>query len=501
MKLHSSHLTLQSGYIKQGLFYKVYHVSTKNINDNFKDQLLNAKDSKIFEAESGQQYIDHIEKIIYIGLGDLEKITLRKLASFYIKLGEQLIKWKNVGLEIYLNNELISKLPIFSIVYQISNSLEIGAFPVDSLSKTYRERKIQVGTIGFVSEEKGHEKEIQAAIHKSSIVSRYLNGARYIEHLPANHFTPEEFAKRSSEIAKSNNLKITIYDETKLKKEKFGGILAVSQGSDKKPKMIILEYTPKNAVTDKKIAFIGKGLTFDSGGISIKPSGDMHEMKYDMCGAATVIHAIGAIAEMGLKVPVIAAIGAVENMPDAQALKPGDVYTAYNGVTVEVQNTDAEGRLVLGDVLSYIDKKYKPEYMIDLATLTGAVIIALGHEAAGLMSNNEELTDLIKEASTSSEDRIWELPLWEEYGEDLKSDIADIRNITGGGRGGGTLSAAQFLIKFVDPKTKWAHIDIAGTAWRSKPSGTQTNGPTGYGVRLLVDLVENIEKRKSKKTK
>lgn len=330
---------------------------------------------------------------------------------------------------------------------------------------------------------------------KSRAVSKYVNGARFIAHLPANHFTPEEFVSRSKEIAKEAGLKITVMDEPQLKKEKMGGILAVSQGSDKKPKMIVLEYNPPKTKSKKKLALIGKGLTFDSGGISIKPAQDMHEMKYDMCGAAAVIHAIGAIAELGISVPVIAAIGVAENMPDAAALKPGDVYTAHNGLTVEVQNTDAEGRLVLGDVLSYIGKKYKPDYMVDLATLTGAIIISLGHEAAGVMSNSDKLRGLLDEASASSDERTWNLPLWEEYGEDLKSDIADLRNIAG--RPGGSLSAAKYLERFVDPEIDWAHIDIAGTAWRKKASGTQIgNGPSGYGVRLLVDLAEKLEKNR-----
>ncbi len=213
-----------------------------------------------------------------------------------------------------------------------------------------------------------------------------------------------------------------------------------------------------------------------------------------MCGAAATIHAIGAIAALKLPIHVIAAIGVAENMPDGKAIKPGDVYTAYNGTTVEVQNTDAEGRLVLGDVLSYVSKNYKPDFMVDLATLTGAVIIALGHEAAGVMTKSQLMREAIQIASDKSDDRVWELPLWDEYGEDLKSDIADLKNITGGGKGGGTVSAAMFLSKFVDESIEWAHIDIAGAAWRKKSSGTQISGPTGYGVRLLVDLAETLSK-------
>lgn len=492
MKIPSSKLTIYVGKNKAKSHYKVFHLFKDNIPEKISKDLQEQIDAKIFIADAGQMHIDHKEKIIYVGVGEESKLTLRKLAAQYIKIGEQLIKWNNVALEIHVSKTLSDLFSPEPIAYHMATSLQVGAYPVDSLSKTYRERNIKVGDISFVFEA-AKEKHIEGSLKKSAIVSKYLNESRFVEHLPANYFTPDDFVSRAKEIAKENKLKITVFDEPQLKKEKMGGILSVAAGSDKKPKMVILEYNPKGALTDKKLALIGKGLTFDSGGISIKPSAEMHEMKYDMCGAAAVIHAIGAIASMGIKIPVIAAIGVAENMPDAAATKPGDVYTAYNGVTVEVQNTDAEGRLVLGDVMSYVCKKYKPEFMIDLATLTGAVIIALGNEAAGVMSNSEDLYDIIRSASLRSEDRIWHLPLWEEYGEDLKSDIADIRNITGG-RGAGTISAAQFLAKFVESDVKWAHIDIAGTAWRAKPSGTQTSGPTGYGVRLLVDVAEEMQK-------
>jgi leucyl aminopeptidase len=493
MKLPQSKLKLYAGKNNSKKFYDVHHFFKDKIPADTSKILKDIIDSKIFIADAGQQYIDHTNGKIYLGLGEEKKSNVRKLASMYFKLGAEVIKWTGIGLQINFSREIIEKFTAHALTYQIANTLEIAAYPVDVLSKKYREREIKLGDISFFPESES-ELEISYALKKSKIVSKYLNECRYVEHLPANHFTPEEFVSRSKEIAKENKLKITIFDDTRLKKENFGGILAVSQGSDKKPKMIILEYTPKNPKTKKKLAIIGKGLTFDAGGISLKPAGEMHEMKYDMCGAATAIHAIGAIAAMGLDVPVIVAIGVAENMPDAAALKPGDVYTAYNGLTVEVQNTDAEGRLVLGDVISYIAKKFKPEYMIDLATLTGAVIIALGHEAAGVMSNSKELSNFIQAASLTSEDRIWELPLWEEYGEDLKSDIADIRNITGG-RAGGTLSAAQFLSRFLEEGSKWAHIDIAGTAWRGKASGTQIDGATGYGIRLLVDIVEEMIKK------
>ncbi len=490
MKLNDLNLKISVGKNKSKQIYTVQHYFKGLLPESLKE----LENLNLFSGESGQQFIDNEKKVIYIGLGEKENSSLEKIAGSYIKLGEQVLQWKEVGLNIEITEELSEKFGTFALVYQISNSLQIGAFPVNVLAKSFKEKQKEQkpGDINFSLDTK-EEKFAQKAIERSNIVSRYLNGTRLVEHLPANHFTPEEFVLRSKEIAKENKLKLVVFDKKRLEKEGFGGILAVAQGSDKSPKMIILEYNPKDAITKNKFAIIGKGLTFDSGGISIKPSADMHEMKYDMCGAATAIHAIGAIAKLGIKIPVIAAIGVAENMPDASAIKPGDVYTAYNGTTVEVQNTDAEGRLVLGDVLSYVCKHYQPEYMVDLATLTGAIIIALGHEAAGVMCNSQEFIDLIQKASESSLDKIWQMPLWEEYGVDLKSDIADIRNITGG-RTAGSLSAAQFLKKFVEPNVKWAHIDIAGTAWRSKSSGTQCSGATGYGIRLLVDLALELEK-------
>ncbi len=488
MKLEDLKINIKIGANKSKYFYVVRHVFKDSIFNEIKE----LTELKIFSGDYNQQYIDNNQKIIYIGLGEKEKITIHKIASIYIKLGEQITKWNGVGLQIELEADLTEKISISSLVYQIANSLYIGSFPVNILSKSYKEKMqaFNVGEITFLVSKKEEEVAIES-LKKAKIVSKYLNNARLVAHLPANHFTPQEFVSRSKEIAKLNKLKITIFDEKRLEKEGFEGILSVGKGSNKDPKMILLEYNPKNSITKKKLVLVGKGLTFDSGGISIKPSADMHEMKYDMCGAAAVIHAIGAIAEMNIPVPVVAAIGVAENMPDANATKPGDVYTAYNGVTVEVQNTDAEGRLVLGDVLAYVCKHYKPEYLVDLATLTGAVIIALGNEAAGLMSNSTELTKFIKQASEQSGDKVWELPLWDEYANDLESDIADVKNITGG-KGAGTLSAAQFLKKFIEENTKWAHLDIAGVAWRSKGSGTQCSGVTGYGIRLLTNLAETI---------
>ncbi|TGK29082.1 leucyl aminopeptidase [Leptospira gomenensis] len=495
MKLDKNKIQLSIGKNPSKSYYKLQILFKDHFPENLKTKFSLQTAAGIFTGDGGQVFTDESEKIIYLGLGESSKVKIRNVAQQFFTFGEKLKKWDGVGLEIHFPKLLTTALPADALVYQVVNSLEQGAYSINVLSKEYKENVKKIGAVSFVLQDAAKTKDAERGLKKGKVVSRYVNGTRYIAHLPANHFTPEEFVSRSKEIAKDNGLKITVFDEPQLKKEKMNGILSVCEGSDKKAKMILLEYSPAKPSTKKKLAIIGKGLTFDSGGISIKPAQDMHEMKYDMCGAAAAIHAIGAIAELGLGVPVIAAIGVAENMPDAAALKPGDVYTAHNGLTVEVQNTDAEGRLVLGDVLSYVGKKFKPDYMLDLATLTGAIIISLGHEAAGVMSNSETLTELLKAASETSDERIWEMPLWDEYAEDLKSDIADLRNVAG--RAGGSLSAAKYLERFVDPGIAWAHIDIAGAAWRKKSSGTQIgNGPTGYGVRLLVDFAEKLGKKK-----
>lgn len=490
MKIEGNQLSYNIGDNKSSLHYKIHFVFSgedKNIQlKKFQEQWK----AGIFKAEIGQTFTDESSNTILIGLGKPDKLLIRKISACFIKLGNKLTKFDDVGYHIYLRKELTTQLSAEKLAYQIVSSLEVGYYSLRVLA-TKDQSKKKPGSISFTTEDSIAENAVKKGMLKGKSVARHINGARYIAHLPANHFTPEEFVSRSREIAKENKLKVTVFDEPKLKKLGMNGILSVCEGSDKKAKMILIDYKPVGAT--KTLAIVGKGLTFDSGGISIKPSGDMHEMKYDMCGAAAAIHAIGAIAAQKSKIRVVAAIGAAENMPDAKAIKPGDVYTAYNGLTVEVQNTDAEGRLVLGDVLSYVSEKIKPDFMVDLATLTGAVIIALGHEAAAVMSNSSDLVNSIKAASLESDDRIWEFPLWDEYGEDLKSDIADLKNIAGG-RGAGSITAAMYLKNFVDESIPWAHIDIAGAAWRKKASGTQSNGPTGYGVRLLVELAEQLSK-------
>jgi leucyl aminopeptidase len=266
----------------------------------------------------------------------------------------------------------------------------------------------------------------------------------------------------------------------------MNALVAVGKGSAEPPRLIVLEYKGAGD-KERPVVLIGKGITFDSGGISIKPGAGMEEMKTDMSGGAAVLGAMEAAAALKLPVNLVVIIPTAENMPDGMAYKPGDVITSLSGQTIEITNTDAEGRLVLCDALHYAHTTYKPKTMIDLATLTGACVVALGHEASGLMGNNPRLIDRLKRAGERCGERVWELPLWDAYGEVMKSDIADLKNA--GSRDGGSITAGWFLKQFVG-KTHWAHLDIAGTAWGDKHRPCSPKGATGVGVRLLIEYLK-----------
>jgi leucyl aminopeptidase len=320
---------------------------------------------------------------------------------------------------------------------------------------------------------------------------------------PANVLYPEEFANRCEPLRKLG-LKVEIFDKKDLEKLGFGSLLAVGQGSARDSYMVVMQWLgaggpekedgkrrkPKNPV-----CFIGKGVCFDTGGISIKPAAGMEDMKWDMAGAGTVTGLMAALAGRKAKVDAIGLIGLVENMPSGTAMRPGDVIKSYSGQTIEVLNTDAEGRLVLADVLFYAQKRFAPKYMVNLATLTGAIIVGLGHENAGLFSNSDELSEKLLAAGKATGESLWRMPLaalGESYDKSINSDIADMKNI-GGGRAGGSITAAQFLQRFVNGKP-WAHLDIAGMAWTSKDSPTIPKGASAYGVRLLDRFVaDNCE--------
>ncbi|MBD3161437.1 MAG: leucyl aminopeptidase [Candidatus Eisenbacteria bacterium] len=334
--------------------------------------------------------------------------------------------------------------------------------------------------------------EAKPGLQRGVRIAEATNYTRTLAAHPGNHATPSFLASEARRIAKEQRLKATVLDRARMEKLGMGALLAVSQGSDQPPYLILLEYDcgDRSAPT---VALVGKGLTFDSGGISIKPAAKMDEMKYDMCGGAAVLGVMSAVRDLEIPVNVIAAVPASENLSGASAYKPGDVLKSYSGKTIEVLNCDAEGRLILADALSYVARKHKPDAIVDMATLTGAVIVALGHYGAGLVSTDDELAADLVEAAERSGDRIWRLPLWEEMNDHLKTDFADLKNIGDGSAGAGTIVGGAFLSNFVDG-IPWAHVDIAGTAWWDRDRPHLPKGPTGYGVRLIVDLLRNWKK-------
>lgn len=318
------------------------------------------------------------------------------------------------------------------------------------------------------------------ALQQAFAISEGINLAKDLGNLAPNICTPAYLAKQAVTIAKNHKLKVTVLEQRDMEKLGMGALLAVAQGSRQPAKLISLEYWG-GAKKEKPVVLVGKGITFDTGGISLKPAAEMDEMKYDMCGAASVLGTIAAIAQMRLAINVVGIIPTTENMPGGNATKPGDVVTSMSGQTIEILNTDAEGRLILCDALAYA-QRYEPQVVIDIATLTGACVIALGHVASGLLSNDDELAEELLLASRQASDPAWRLPLWDDYQEQLKSNFADMANI--GGRAAGTITAACFLSRFTG-KYRWAHLDIAGTAWKSG----KEKGATGRPVPLLTQFL------------
>lgn len=309
---------------------------------------------------------------------------------------------------------------------------------------------------------------------------------------PANILYPETFAEHAKTLTKLG-VKVEVLGEAQMKKLGMGALLGVAQGSVREPKLVVMQWNGIPAVKGKKksaaskpLAFIGKGVCFDTGGISIKPSNGMEDMKWDMGGAGVVAGLMKALAGRKAKVNVVGVAGLVENMPDGNAQRPGDIVTSMSGQTVEVLNTDAEGRLVLADAIHYTIERFKPKFVVDLATLTGAIIVALGHEYAGLFANDDKLASLVLDSGRKVHERCWRFPIGDEYDKLINSDAADMKNI--GSRGGGSITAAQFIHRFVG-KTPWVHLDIAGVTWSNKSSPTVPKGGTGFGVRLLDRLI------------
>ncbi len=381
---------------------------------------------------------------------------------------------------LYIVDEGVGKDAAWTIRQAVFAAAE-QAFRADGM-KSKPAKAATLKHITFASLEKPVA-ALKAALDQAAATAHGMELAKTLGNLPGNVCTPTYLAAKALALGKSHKgIKTTVLEEKDMQKLGMGSFLSVTRGSEQPAKLITLEYYGA-AKTQKPIVLVGKGITFDTGGISLKPGAEMDEMKYDMCGAASVLGTLQAIAEMGLKLNVVGVIPTCENMPSGKATKPGDIVTSMSGQTIEILNTDAEGRLILCDALTY-SKKFNPDTVIDIATLTGACVIALGHVASGMFANEDKLAQELLAAGEQSHDRIWQLPLWEDYQPLLDSNFADMANI--GGRAGGTITAACFLARFTKDY-RWAHLDIAGTAWLS---GKQ-KGATGRPVPLLTQYLIN----------
>jgi len=420
--------------------------------------------------------------VAVVGLGKKSEFTLDKIRALTAEFCRSLRK---------LNCRRIATIVHGAGVGGIETEAASQAITEGSLLGLYRFRKHitkepenhDMAEIIIAERDTAKLTALKQGCKKGRVIAEATNLARDLINEPANYMTPSDMAKIAKGLAKKFGLELTILDREQMEKEGMGSLLGVAQGSRQPPKLIVLSYKGDKKSSDT-LGFVGKGITFDSGGISIKPSESMAEMKGDMAGAATVMAALSAIAQLKPKVNVAAVIPATENLPGGNALKPGDVLKAMNGKTIEVVNTDAEGRLILADALGYAVKQgFSP--LVDLATLTGACHIALGAICSGILGNSQELIGKVIKAGTEAGERLWQLPMYEEYKEQNKSDVADIKN--SGGRWGGAITAAQFLSEFVGDKP-WVHIDIAGTAQTEKERGYIVKGATGVGVRTLVNF-------------
>jgi leucyl aminopeptidase len=424
-------------------------------------------------------------RVMLIGLGKLETIDRENLRTMAGKSVKNCIK--NALNNLWIAVPAAEKLDLGPS--EVIVAMQEGAYLGNHLFQKYKGKKKEkaLKQINFIVESQVARK----FRHLCSKVATVCEGtylAREWINTPSNEKTPEIFTRSIVSLAKKQRLKVQVLNETQLKQKKFGALLAVAAGSQSKPSLVILEHKVPGA--KKTVALVGKGVTFDSGGLNIKTGGSMADMKSDMSGAAAVAATLITAARLNQKVNIIGAIPIVENMPSGQAIRPGDIVRSFAGKTIEIGNTDAEGRLILIDAMAYVIKRYKPQMLIDLATLTGACVVALGDKIAGVFSNDDDLAASIMASGEITHERCWRMPLPDDYKKLLKSDFADINNISSS-RYGGAITAALFLSEFVND-TRWAHIDIAGPAYLKKKSDYCGPGGSGFGVRLLVEMLERL---------
>ncbi len=426
-----------------------------------------------------------VGRVLLMGLGKAQALDPVALQSLGGNIVAQLNGAGESEAAVVLDRPDGMKLEPAEAAANLGYGARLRAYRFDKYrTKEKPEQKPSLKTLTIMTRDAGAARRAFAPLEK---IAEGVFLTRDLVSEPSNILYPETLAAAARSLAKFG-VKVEVLDEKQMKKLGMGALLGVGQGSARPPRLVVMQWKGgSKAKSAQPVAFIGKGVTFDSGGISIKPADGMWDMKWDMGGAGIVIGLLRALAGRKAKVNAVGVIGLVENMPSGTAQRPGDIVSSMSGQTIEVLNTDAEGRLVLADALWYCQDRFKPKFMIDLATLTGAIIIALGGEHAGLFSNNDELAERLIEAGAAVGEKLWRLPLAEAYDRMMDSEAADIKNISGG-REAGSITAAQFLQRFVND-VPWAHIDIAGTTWSKKDAATVPKGATAFGVRLLERLV------------
>lgn len=468
------------------------------LNTLYKGNLDTLIESNDFKGKNNCSALNYLgpdnksKRLLVIGLGNSKQVTLETLRKAYASAAKKINALKLASAAFEVPDLALIKSITNASYYEIMQAISEGVFLTQYNPKKYYSKNefIPITDIVFFTDSPKYTREAHDAVRDSKIICDAVITARDLENEPSNYLTPEKFADFVKKSSAKSGYSVTVYDEKKIAQLNMGGVLNVGRGSVNPPRFLILQYFGANK-SEKPVVLVGKGVTFDSGGISIKPAQGMESMKMDMGGAAAVVGAFEAVAKLKYKMNLIGLIPAVENMPDGTAYKPGDVIKSYSGITIEVENTDAEGRLILADALEYA-ANYKPKAVIDICTLTGASIICFGHLLAGLMGNDDELKKKIFNAGQKTYERVWELPLYDEYDKLMKSDIADIKN-TGPARQAGTIMGGIFLKKFVQNKYPWAHLDIASVAFGLAESMEEyhTVGATGYGVRLFAELLRN----------
>lgn len=439
------------------------------------------------------------KRLMLVGLGKKAELSLEKLRRAAASAAKHAQKEKARSLAMVAPDPRLT-VPVASdhgsssqeaIGQALAEGAALGVYKFDEFISKADNNAGKLREVSIIGRDISHTRSLDAGIRTAQILAEAVYAVRDLENSPGNRIYPDTLARYAARAGKKQGFKVQVLNEGRIRRLGMGGLLGVSQGSDKPPRFIIMEHHRGNRHLPT-IVLVGKGVTFDSGGISIKPSTNMAEMKMDMSGAAAVLGTMQAASRLKIPLHIIGLVPATENLLSGSALKPGDILRHFNGKTSEIENTDAEGRLILADALSFASR-YKPDVVIDLATLTGACVVALGHVATGMMGNDQQTMDRLKESGERTYERVWQLPMYDEYEKLIKSDVADVKNT--GGRWGGAITAAMFLKKFIG-NYKWVHLDIAGTAIIEEPSDYIPKGGSGVGVRLLIDFLNHWNQRK-----